>query len=40
MYTWANGERYEGEFIKDVIQGQGIRYYNKGDKYEGQWKDW
>lgn len=39
VYTFANGDRYEGEFFANRLQGQGIFKYANGDCYEGEFKD-
>ncbi len=37
QYTYANGSRYEGEFLNGLPHGQGICFYANGDKYSGDW---
>ena len=38
--TYGNGRIYEGEFLRDKFNGKGIfTDPNKGEKYEGDWKD-
>ena len=35
---FANGDRYEGDFVEDHMKGEGICYLAEtGDRYEGQW---
>ena len=34
---YANGNRYEGDFINDLPDGQGIFYYNNGDREMGDY---
>ena len=41
---YENGDKYVGEFVKDLKNGNGILYYNKNDefdrnRYEGDFKD-
>ena len=35
VYTWLNGERYEGEWRGGVQHGQGVKTWASGDKYDG-----
>ena len=37
IYTWANGDIYEGDFQDDQRHGKGIFTCANGDKYEGAW---
>jgi len=45
--TYHNGDRYEGEWLNDLKNGEGkvfclcigIMSYNNGDEYNGHWKD-
>ena len=39
IFSWANGERYEGYFKDGQANGQGTREYVHGDKYVGEYKD-
>ena len=39
LYTWSNGDRYEGSFWLDKREGEGILYYSSGGRYEGYWKN-
>ena len=32
---FANQNRYEGDFMNEELQGQGIMYYANGERYEG-----
>jgi hypothetical protein len=40
VFYWANGDRYEGKFRDDKVNGIGTCYFNK-EKYKetGEWKD-
>ena len=38
-FTWANGDRYVGEFKDDQAHGQGIFTFVNGDEYVGEFKD-
>ena len=43
-FVWGkNGDKYEGEWNNDLMDGKGIYYFNnepwKGDKYEGDFKN-
>ena len=38
-YTWANGDKYVGEYKDGKYHGQGTYTYANGDKYVGEWKD-
>jgi hypothetical protein len=38
-YTWANGNKYVGEWRDDKRNGQGTATFADGDKYVGEWKD-
>ena len=35
--TYAGGERYEGNWVKDARNGKGTMTYNNGDSYVGEW---
>ncbi len=39
VYTYADGSRYVGEFLRGKPLGQGTCYYSNGDKYVGHWKN-
>ena len=36
-YTWANGDKYVGEYMNSVKHGQGTYTYASGDKYVGEY---
>jgi hypothetical protein len=35
---YANGDRFEGNFKNDEMQGSGIYTYANGDRYDGEWE--
>ncbi len=35
MFTFANGNKYDGEFKSDLREGYGIYTFTNGTKYEG-----
>jgi hypothetical protein len=39
--TWANGDRYEGEFFEDRLEGSGVYSFGRGpwqgERYEGEY---
>ena len=38
--TYQNNDIYEGDFLSGIREGRGIyRYFEKGNKYEGEWKN-
>jgi len=37
--TWANGNRYDGEWRDGDFNGRGIFLWANGDSYEGDWRD-
>ena len=39
MYTYADGGRFEGEWIDDKVHGRGVSVYASGNRYEGEWVD-
>ena len=38
-YTFADGNKYEGEWQESVQHGQGTFTWSNGAKYEGEWKE-
>lgn len=38
QYTYGDGSRYTGFFVKGVPEGEGMVQYANGDRYEGFWK--
>ena len=38
-WEWDNGDRYIGEWKKDLQHGQGTYTYAKGDEYIEEYKD-
>ena len=39
VYTWANGERYEGEFQNNLPSGYGTYYWPSGRTYTGYFEN-
>jgi hypothetical protein len=37
VFTWSNGDRYEGQFKGGKMHGTGILSFSNGDKYIGDW---
>lgn len=35
---YADGDKYDGEWIDGQMHGVGVYFYADGDKYEGNWK--
>ena len=36
-YTWADGRKYEGEYLDDKKDGYGVYTWADGRKYQGYW---
>ena len=39
MYSWADGRKYEGEFLRDKKHGYGIYTWPDGRRFEGNWRN-
>jgi hypothetical protein len=39
VYSWKDGRRYEGQYLKDKKHGFGIYHWADGRRYEGMWKN-
>ena len=39
ILTMANGDRYEGEFYRDEMDGKGKFFYANGNEFEGSFKN-
>jgi hypothetical protein len=39
VYYFANGDRYDGEFVDDKRHGHGVLYNADGSHYEGEWSE-
>ncbi len=39
MYTWENGVSYEGEFMNDLRQGEGVVRYPNGKVIRALWEN-
>ena len=39
IFTYENGDTYEGEFRFGNMEGQGIYKFANGNEYHGEWKD-
>jgi hypothetical protein len=39
IMTFANGDKYNGEWKNDIIEGKGVFIWANGDIYEGRWKN-
>ena len=38
-FTWPDGRKYIGGFVKDKKEGHGLFTWNDGRKYDGEWKE-
>ena len=34
-HDWANGDKYTGQFVDDIITGKGTFVWANGNKYDG-----
>ncbi len=39
VYTWANGDRYSGNWVLGKMSGRGIKTMINGEEYDGEWAD-
>ena len=39
VMDYKSGNRYEGDWDGDYVNGKGIMYYNDGSKYDGEWEN-
>ena len=39
VYSWRDGRRYEGKFLKGNKHGKGKFVWANGKVYDGMWKD-
>lgn len=39
VYEYANGDKYDGHWLKNKRHGQGVMTYANQDKYDGDWVD-
>ena len=39
VFSWASGEKYEGEFVGGMPCGIGVKTFADGRRYEGRWRD-
>lgn len=39
IYSWLDGRRYEGEWVKNNMEGVGCYIWSDGRKYEGEYLD-
>ena len=37
--TWANGDRYEGQWLDGNRHGKGTYVWSSGGRYEGDWAE-
>lgn len=39
VFTWPNGDKYEGDWQDDKPHGRGVETLTDGERYEGEWQD-
>ena len=39
VYTWAHGDRYEGDWVNNKLHGKGVKTYASGTVKSGMWED-
>ena len=39
MFTWANGDKYDGDWVDDKKHRKGVFTWADGNKYDGDWVD-
>lgn len=39
VYTWPDGRKYEGQYLKDKKHGEGKYTWEDGKFYKGSWLD-
>jgi hypothetical protein len=37
VLTFANGDRFDGQWEEDALEGQGTATFSNGDSYKGEW---
>lgn len=37
VFTWTDGRKYEGNYVRDKKEGYGCLYWPDGKIYKGQW---
>lgn len=37
IFHYENGDKYDGQWSKDKMNGHGVMSYKDGSKYEGDW---
>jgi len=37
VYTWKDGRKFEGQYMRDKKHGKGIYTWADGRKYDGEW---
>lgn len=39
MFTWPDGNRYEGEYLNGLKHGKGVFFFANGKIFKGRWKN-